>query len=118
MAKDGWRYREAYFVNHDGKHYGLTLSVAYGRNGKVAYNIANIKERSFPQIYGSSNPRTGAQGGEPSLRETIPQSGEKSNTKKETQMCMHTGREGRCFRWVYIFLTASGEYSTRNNTMS
>lgn len=63
MAKDGWRYREAYFMDHDGKYYGLTLSVAYGRDGKVAYNIANIKERSFPQIYGSSNPRTGAQGG-------------------------------------------------------
>lgn len=81
MAKDGWRYREAYFMDHDGKYYGLTLSVAYGRDGKVAYNIANIKERSFPQIYGSSNPRTGAQGGETSLRETIPQSGEKSNPK-------------------------------------
>lgn len=48
MAKDGWRYREAYFMDHDGKYYGLTLSVAYGRDGKVAYNIANIKERSFP----------------------------------------------------------------------
>lgn len=33
-------------------------------------------------------------------------------------MCMHTGREGRCFRRVYVFLTSSGEYSTRNNTMS
>lgn len=64
MAKDGWRYREVYLMDHDGKYYGLTLSVAYGRDGKVAYNIANIKERSFPQIYGSSNPRTGAQGGE------------------------------------------------------
>lgn len=83
MAKDGWRYREAYFMDHDGKYYGLTLSVAYGRDSKVAYNIANIKERSFPQIYGSSNPRTGAQGGETSLRDTISQSDGESNTKEE-----------------------------------
>lgn len=84
MAKDGWRYRRAYFMDHDGKYYGLTLSVAYGRDSKVAYNIANIKERSFPQIYGSSNPRTGAQGGEKtSLRATISQSNGESNTKEE-----------------------------------
>lgn len=84
MAKDGWRYREVYLMDHDGKYYGLTLSVAYGRDGKVAYNIANIKERSFPQIYGSSNPRTGAQGGEKtSLRATISQSDGESNTKEE-----------------------------------
>lgn len=81
MAKDGWRYRRAYFMDHDGKYYDLTLSVAYGRDGKVAYNIANIKERSFPQIHGSSNPETGAQGRETSLIDTIPQSGEESNTK-------------------------------------
>lgn len=64
MAKDGWRYREAYFMDYDGKYYVLTLSVAYGRDGKVAYNIANMRERSFPTSQGSSNPKTGAQGGE------------------------------------------------------
>lgn len=67
FAKDGWRYRQAYFMDHDGKYYDLTLSVAYGRNGKIAYNIANIKERSLPQVRGSSNPKTGAQGGKASL---------------------------------------------------
>ena len=44
MAKDGWRYREVYLMDHDGKYYRLTLSVAYGRDGKVAYNIANMRE--------------------------------------------------------------------------
>ena len=81
MAKDGWRYRRAYFMDHDGKYYDLTLSVAYGRDGKVAYNISNIKERSFPQIHGSSNPETGAQGRETSPKDTIPQTGEQSNPK-------------------------------------
>ena len=62
FAKDGWRYRQAYFMDHDGKYYDLTLSVAHGRDGKVAYNIAEIKKRSFPEKNGSSNPKTGAQG--------------------------------------------------------
>ena len=81
VAKDGWRYRRAYFMDHDGKYYDLVLSVAYGRDGKVAYNIANMRERSFPTSPGSSNPKTGALSGKASLRDTIPQSGEESNTK-------------------------------------
>ena len=81
MAKDGWRYRRAYFMDHDGKYYDLTLSVAYGRDGKVAYNIANMRERSFPTLPGSSNPKTGAQRGKASPKNTIPQTGEQSNPK-------------------------------------
>lgn len=73
FAKDGWRYRQAYFMDHDGKYYDLTLSVAYGRDGKIAYNIANIKERSLPQVRGSSNPKTGAQGGKASLDARVSQ---------------------------------------------
>ena len=81
VAKDGWRYRRAYFMDHDGKYYDLTLSVAYGRDGKVAYNIANMRERSFPTLPGSSNPKTGAQRGKASPKNTIPQTGEQSNPK-------------------------------------
>lgn len=81
VAKDGWRYRRAYFMDHDGKYYDLTLSVAYGRDGKVAYNIANMRERSFPTSPGSSNPKTGAQSGKASPKATIPQSDVESNTK-------------------------------------
>ena len=73
FARDGWRYRQAYFMDHDGKYYDLTLSVAHGRDGKVAYNIANIKERSFPNFRGSSNPKTGAQGGKASLDARVSQ---------------------------------------------
>lgn len=81
VAKDGWRYRRAYFMDHDGKYYDLTLSVAYGRDGKVAYNIANMRERSFPTSPGSSNPKTGAQSGKASPKATIPQPNVESNTK-------------------------------------
>lgn len=73
FAKDGWRYRQAYFMDHDGKYYVLTLSVAHGRDGKVAYNIANMRERSFPATLGSSNPKTGAQNGKASLDERVSQ---------------------------------------------
>lgn len=95
MAKDGWRYRKAYFMDHDGKYYALTLSVAYGSNGKVAYNIANMRERSFPTSQGSSSPKTGAQSGKASPRDTIPQTGEKSNTKEENAYVYAYGQRGQ-----------------------
>lgn len=73
FAKDGWRYRQAYFMDHDGKYYDLTISVAYGRDGKVAYNVAKMRERSSPTFPGSSNPKTGAQSGKASLNARVSQ---------------------------------------------
>mgnify|MGYP000003134585 CR=1 FL=1 len=73
FAKDGWRYRGAYFMDHDGEYYEITISVAHGSSGKVVYNIAEIKKRSFPQSNGSSNPKTGAQGGKASLDARVSQ---------------------------------------------
>ena len=99
FAKDGWRYRQAYFMDHDGKYYDLTLSVAYGRDGKIAYNIANIKERSLPQVRGSSNPKTGAQGGKASLDARVSQpAGEvkgKSSMRDNTTDDTAAERKGR-----------------------
>ncbi len=73
FAKDGWRYRGAYFMDHDGEYYEVTISVAHGSSGKVVYNIAEIKKRSFPQSNGSSNPKTGAQGRKASLDARVSQ---------------------------------------------
>lgn len=73
FAKDGWRYRGAYFMDHDGEYYEVTISVAHGSSGKVVYNIAEIKKRSFPQSNGSSNPKTGAQGRKASLNARVSQ---------------------------------------------
>lgn len=73
FAKDGWRYRQAYFMDHDGKYYDLTISVAYGHDGKVAYNVAKMRERSSPTFPGSSNPKTGAQSGKASLNARVSQ---------------------------------------------
>ena len=73
FAKDGWRYRGAYFMDHDGEYYEVTISVAHGSSGKVVYNIAEIKKRSFPQSNGSSSPKTGAQGRKASLDARVSQ---------------------------------------------
>ena len=98
FAKDGWRYRGAYFMDHDGKYYEVTISVAYGANGKVAYNIAEIKKRSFPEKNGSSNPKTGAQG-KTSLNERVSQpTGEvkgKSSMRDNTTDDTAAERKGR-----------------------
>ena len=99
FAKDGWRYRGAYFMDHDGKYYEVTISVAYGANGKVAYNIAEIKKRSFPQSNGSSSPKTGAQGRKASLDARVSQpAGEvkgKSSMRDNTTDDTAAERKGR-----------------------
>lgn len=62
MAKDGWNYRTAYFMDFDGKYYRMRISVALGKDGSIVYNIGEMQERSTPQINGSSG-NSGAQRG-------------------------------------------------------
>ena len=62
MAKDGWNYRTAYFMDFDGKYYRTRISVALGKAGSIVYNIGEMQERSTPQINGSSG-NSGAQRG-------------------------------------------------------
>ena len=62
MAKDGWNYRTAYFMDFDGKYYRTRISVALGKDGSLVYNIGEMQERSTPQINGSSG-NSGAQWG-------------------------------------------------------
>ncbi len=73
MAEYGWNYRTAYFMDFDGRYYRLKISVAMGRNGKTVYNVANIRERSFPTNSGSSA-KSGAQSEKTSSGVRIPQS--------------------------------------------
>lgn len=62
MAKDGWNYRTAFFMDFDGKYYRTRISVALGKDGSIVYNIGEMQERSTPQINGSSG-NSGAQRG-------------------------------------------------------
>lgn len=86
MAKDGWNYRTAYFMDFDGKYYRTRISVALGKDGSLVYNIGEMQERSTPQINGSSG-NSGAQWGNASVN-SISTDGENVNRKfqlRETQ---------------------------------
>lgn len=62
MAKNGWNYRTAYFMDFNEKYYRARISVALGEDGSIVYNIGEMQERSIPQINGSSG-KPGAQRG-------------------------------------------------------
>ena len=55
LAINGWKYRDVFFEDVDGKYYQITLSVPQGIEGKqVAYGIGNIRNRKSPINLGSS----------------------------------------------------------------
>lgn len=86
MAKDGWNYRTAYFMDFDGKYYRTRISVALGKDGSIVYNIGKMQERSTPRIAGSSG-NSGALLGNASAN-SISTDGENVNKKfqlRETQ---------------------------------
>lgn len=65
MASGGWIYRNAYFMDFDGKYYKVIVSTAKGNGGIVIYNIGQMKEEALPKIKGSyagngNNPRGNA----------------------------------------------------------
>ena len=53
MASDGWNYRTAYFEDFDGKYYLTTISTAQNADGRMIYNVGNMKEEAHPKIVGS-----------------------------------------------------------------
>ena len=79
MAKDGWNYRTAYFMDFDGKYYRTRISVALGKDGSIVYNIGKMQERSTPRIAGSSG-NSGALLGNASVN-SIPTDGENVKPK-------------------------------------
>ncbi len=55
FASEGWRYKTAYFMDVDGSYYKISMSVAYGSDGKIrAYNIGSVTQRARPDLTGSS----------------------------------------------------------------
>ncbi len=84
MAKDGWNYRTAYFLDFDGKYYRCRISVALGSDGKAVYNIGAMEERSFPtarKALNGSSAKSGALGREASSENSIRSSEENVNEK-------------------------------------
>ena len=91
MAKDGWNYRTAYFMDFDGKYYRTRISVALGKDGSIVYNIGEMQERSTPQINGSSE-NSGAQRGNASGT-SILTDGENVKQKFSLKATDSTGRK-------------------------
>lgn len=91
MAKDGWNYRTAYFMDFDGKYYRTRISVALGKDGSIVYNIGEMQERSTPQINGSSG-NSGAQRGNASGT-SILTDGENVKPKMSLKATDSTGRK-------------------------
>lgn len=79
-ADGGWNYRTAFFRDFDGKYYRCRISVEIGVDGNAVYNIGDMKERSFPNIDGSSAKR-GALNGKTSSADSIRNPDETVNTK-------------------------------------
>ncbi len=53
FAQNGFNYRTAYFRDLDGQYYKLTISVGENNDGKIVYNIGQIKRVPFPAFSGS-----------------------------------------------------------------
>jgi len=75
FASRGWQYRTAYFRDFDGKYYRIDISVAQSDRGNVVYHVGNMKERSFPNVSGSSAKGGARKVGKASSPDTIPQGG-------------------------------------------
>jgi predicted nucleic acid-binding Zn-ribbon protein len=54
IAKHGWRYYKAYFMDFDGGYYELRISSGIGDTQNPVYNIGEIRKRRFPAFTGSS----------------------------------------------------------------
>ena len=91
MAKDGWNYRTAYFMDFDGKYYRTRISAALGKDGSIVYNIGEMQKRSTPQINGSSG-NSGAQRGNASAN-SIPTEGGNVKPKFSLKATDSTGRK-------------------------
>ena len=117
MAKNGWNYRTAYFMDFNEKYYRTRISVALGEDGSIVYNIGDMQERSIPQINGSSG-NSGAQRGNAST-DSISTSGEKVNGKFSLKAYSDVEKKqhvkdakaffGRTYKWAETgYITTDG----------
>ena len=117
MAKNGWNYRTAYFMDFNEKYYRTRISVALGEDGSIVYNIGDMQERSIPQINGSSG-NSGAQRGNASI-DSISTSDEKVNGKFSLKAYSDAEKKqhvtdakaffGRTYKWAETgYITTDG----------
>lgn len=117
MAKNGWNYRTAYFMDFNEKYYRTRISVALGEEGSIVYNIGDMQERSIPQINGSSG-NSGAQRGNAST-DSISTSSRKVNGKFSLKAYSDAEKKqhvkdakaffGRTYKWAETgYITTDG----------
>ena len=92
LARNGWLYRRAFFMDSDGQYYMVTISTPSGAKGVTVYNVGQIERRSFPSFNGSSAANSGARTGNASSGKTVPQG--KSTVKgKNGRSSLNIGSE-------------------------
>ncbi len=104
QAAGGWKYRDAYFLDFDGKYYECHISVQIGDDGNAVYNIGAMQRRTFPEIGGSSA-NGGAQSGKGS-------SGAKVAQTKPSVKPQSGGKASREVDAEYMAAVNSGDMET------
>ena len=85
FATDGFSYRTAYFKDFDGEYYKLTISVGENGNISTVYNVGKIKKDTLPSGKIVST-FSGSKANNVSSTNSIPDSGEKSNSFAENSL--------------------------------
>lgn len=100
MANGGWAYRTAYFEDFDGRYYAVTISTALGPDGKMVYNIGQMKEEANPKVKGSRAENGNGPRGFASSNNSISKTGEtvkgkfSASARQETKMSDETDAAG------------------------
>ena len=112
MAAEGWNYRRAYFMDFDGRYYRVTISVAQGPDGKMIYNIGQIKEEASPKVKGSSAETGNGPRGFASSEGSIRQNGENVNGKFSASAEQSDDRKAEQFEVIQNSNAADDDYHT------
>ena len=94
-ASGGWNYRTAHFMDFDGKYYEVRISVALGADGKMIYNIGQMKEEAHPKIKGSRANNDDGPRGFASSDNSISNSGQDVNRKSEGRKYSYAGQNAK-----------------------
>ena len=94
-ASGGWNYRTARFMDFDGKYYEVRISVALGADGKMIYNIGQMKEEAHPKIKGSRANNDDGPRGFASSDNSISNSGQDVNRKSEGRKYSYAGQNAK-----------------------
>jgi len=88
---------DGFFEDFDGRYYKITISIAKNDDGKIVYNIGQIRESSKPSFNGSSDTMTGARTGVAASTSSIPQTDPNSNPSGENVTQLQQSKRQNAF---------------------